>query len=192
MVPSRGARDSRLLDSVEAAPYASVERGVWRVARDGRDPTQCSMSGGRWDDGTFDGLYTSTRADGALAEMYFHLSKGQPVFPSRVAYRLFELDVTLAACMVIPDLDALTSLGVKASTFGRLSYEDRQGEYPRTQEVGEAAHFHGRDGLLVPSARSDHLNLVVLCDVAGPAAVEEVRDHGVIDWVGWRKQPLGV
>lgn len=130
-------------------------------------------------------------ADGALAEMCFHLGKGQPVFPSRVVYRLFELDVSLAACVTLQDMDALTALRVKANTFGHLSYEERQGEYPRTQEVGEAAHFHGRAGLLVPSARSDHLNLVVLCDVAGPGAVEERRDHGIVDWARWRKQPFG-
>lgn len=143
------------------------------------------------DDGTFDVLYTSTMADGALAEMYFHLGRGQPVFPSRVAYRLFKLEIALAACVTIVDVGALEALGVKTGTFGRLSYEERQGEYPRTQEVGEASHFHGRDGLLVPSARSSHLNLVVLCDRAGPAAVEVVRDHGVIDWASWRKQPFG-
>lgn len=191
MAAPRRARDSQLLDAVEAASYGPVRRAAWRVVRSGRDPTQCSTSGGRWDDGTFDVLYTSTMADGALAEMYFHLSKGQPVIPSRIAYRLFELDVALAACLTIPDLDALTALGVKASTFGRLSYEEKRGEYPRTQEIGEAAHFHGRDGLLVPSARSDHLNLVVLCDLAGPEAIEETRDHGVIDWARWRSQPWG-
>lgn len=191
MTSPRRARDSQLLDAVEAAPYGPLKRVAWRVVRDGRDPTHCSANGGRWDDGTFDVLYTSTRADGALAEMYFHLSKGQPVIPSRVVYRLFELDVTLTACVMIPDLDALTALGVKTSTFGRLSYGERQGEYPRTQEVGEAAHFHGRDGLLVPSARSDHLNLVVLCGIAGLEALEEVRDYGAIDWMRWRKQPFG-
>lgn len=191
MAPPRRARDSQLLDAVEAARHSPLKRTAWRVVRDGRDPTQCSMSGGRWDDGTFDVLYTSAAADGALSEMYFHLSKGQPILPSRVMYRLFELDVALVACVTILDLDALTALGVKASTFGRLSYEERRGEYPRTQEVGEAAHFHGRDGLLVPSARSDHLNLIVLCDVARPDAVEEMRDHGIIDWSGWRKRPFG-
>ena len=182
MATPRRARDNRLLDAVEALPFGPVERHVWRVVRDGRDPTQCSASGGRWDDGSFEVLYTSTNADGALAEMYFHLSKGQPVFPSRVAYRLFELDVVLASCVTIADMAALAALGVKTGTFGRLSYDEREGEYPRTQEVGEASHFHGRDGLLVPSARSDHLNLVILCDRAGPAAVEAAHDHGIVDW----------
>lgn len=191
MPSPRRARDSRLLDSVEALPFGPLDRHVWRVVRDGRDPTQCSASGGRWDDGTFDVLYTSTQADGALSEMYFHLSKGQPVFPSRVTYRLFELEAALASCMTIANLDILVGLGVKTGTFGRLSYEERQGEYPRTQEVGEASHFHGRDGLLVPSARSEYLNLVILCDRADPGAVDVARDHGIIDWSAWRKKPFG-
>lgn len=191
MATSRRARDSSLLDTVEALPFGPLDRHAWRVVREGRDPTQCSASGGRWDDGTFDVLYTATTADGALAEMYFHLSKGQPVFPSRVAYRLFELEIVVASCVTIADMDALEALGVKTGTFGRLSYEERQGEYPRTQEVGEASHFHGRDGLLVPSARSDHPNLVILCDRAGPAAVDTVRDHGIVDWSRWRKTPFG-
>ena len=86
MVTPRRARDSHLLDAVDALPFAPLDRQAWRVVRDGPDPTLCSASGGRWDDGTFDVLYTSTMADGALAEMFFHLSKGQPVFPSRVTY----------------------------------------------------------------------------------------------------------
>ena len=51
---------------------ASSRRGysgkVWRVVGDGRDPLQCSAVGGRRDDRTFDVVYTSTEADGAVAE----------------------------------------------------------------------------------------------------------------------------
>ncbi len=184
-------RDSGLLDAVEALPGGPFEGCAWRVVRDGRDPTQCSANGGRWDDGTFDVLYTSTGADGAIGEMYFHVSRGQPVIPSLVRYRLYELAISLASCVEIARLDTLAALGLKTSAFGRLSYEERAGEYPRTQEIGEAAHFHGRGGLLVPSARSDHTNLVIFCDSAGPEAVEIVRDCGEIDWSLWRKGPLG-
>jgi hypothetical protein len=57
--------------------------------------------------------------------------------------------------------------------------------------IAEAAHFHGRDGILVPSARSDHPNLVVFCGAAGPAAVDVIKDHGLIDWDAWKRTPLG-
>ncbi len=174
------ARDSGLLDAVEALPFAPWAGTAWRIVREGRDPTQCNAPGGRWDDQTFDVLYTSTHADGARAEMFFHLSRGQPVMPSRVRYGLHELRVSLAACVRIDTLDALAALGVKTANFGQMSYNERQAEYPRSQDIAEAAHFHGRDGLLVPSARGPHPNLVVLCEQAGP--VTALHDHGLVDW----------
>lgn len=186
MSPGRTPRDNHLLDAVEALPREAWSGPVWRVVREGRDPTQCSAVGGRWDDRSFEVLYTSTHADGARAEMFFHLSRGQPVIPSQVRYGLHELRVVLDACVSIASLEVLAGLGLKTSGFGQLSYSERQLEYPRTQEVAEAAHFHGRDGLFVPSARSAHPNLVVFCGVAGPAAVEIERDHGTVDWNSWR------
>jgi hypothetical protein len=188
---ARPARDSRLLDAVEALPTEVFSGTVYRVVREGRDPIQCSSVGGRWDDRTFDVLYTSTTADGATSEMYYHLSRGQPVIPSLVQYRLHELNVTLATCVWIKSLDQLGSLGLNVAVFGQLSYFERQLEYPRTQEIAEAAHFHGRDGMLVSSARSEHPNVVVFCDPAGPEAIEVVRDHGNIAWEEWRRKPLG-
>ena len=187
----RRARDSRLLDAVESLASVPFSGSAWRIVRDGREVTQCSSVGGRWDDRTFDVLYTSTKADGAAAEMYFHLSRGQPVIPSLVKYRLYELKIDVDQCVQIPSVEVLERLGLKVSTFGQLSYSDREQEYPRTQEIGEAAYFHVQKCLLVPSARSEHPNLVVICEWAGSAAVEVVKDHGLIDWGLWRKKPFG-
>lgn len=159
--------------------------------REDRDPLQCSATGGRWDDGSFPVLYTATSADGARAEMHFHLSRGQPVMPSRVRYRLYELSVSLVACVTISSPDGLARLGVRPETFGQLSYQERQQEYPRSQDIGEAAAFHGRDGLLVPSARGADPNLVVICEAAGPTAVAVVGDHGLVDWAAWRRSRSG-
>jgi RES domain-containing protein len=191
MAAARPARDSRLLDAVEVLPYRPFSGTAWRIVRTGRDPIQCSAAGGRWDDRTFEVLYTSLRADGAASEMYYHLSRGQPVVPSLVHYQLYELRITLASCAHIDTLEVLASIGFKTAIFGQLSYAERPQEYPRTQEVAEAAHFHGRDGLLVPSARSEHHNLVVFCGPAGPNAIEIVSDHGEIDWTRWRRWPFG-
>jgi RES domain-containing protein len=124
---ARRARDSKLLDAVEALPFEPFNGTAWRVVRDGRDALICSAVGGRWDDRTFDVLYTSTRGDGAISEMFFHVGQGQPVIPSLVKYRLYELQVTLAACVRMATLDQLAALGLKTSTFGRLSYVDRRG-----------------------------------------------------------------
>jgi hypothetical protein len=136
-------------------------------------------------------LYTSTKADGAIAEMYFHLARGQPVFPSQVRYRLFELNVRLASCLRLDSMDALSSIGLVTATFWQMSYSEREQEYPRTQEIAEAAHFLGCDGLIVPSAPADCPNIVVFCGPAGPDALEVIRDHGLIDRTRWQVTKLG-
>jgi hypothetical protein len=182
MTAIRHARDNRLLDALDAIPAESFEDMAWRIVRDGRDPIQCSAVGGRWDDQTFDVLYTSSRAEGAIAEMYFHLSRGQPVMPSQVQYRLYELGVKLSCCLRIRSLADLAGLGLQTAAFGQLSYAERGQEYPRTQEIAEAAQFLGRDGMVVPSARSEWPNIVVFCDPAGPDAVAVVKDAGLVDW----------
>lgn len=182
MAPSAPRRDSALIDALEAIEPVAFEGAVWRIVREGRDPLQCSASGGRWDDGTFDVLYTSLERRGAFEEMRFHLMRGQPVMPSRVTYRMFELQVRMDRALKLLDLGALADLGLDVSRYGRLSYESRSNEYPRTQQIGEVAHFLEFDGLLVPSARHDCLNAVLFGDRMPPDASSLLHDHGVIDW----------
>lgn len=180
MVKAR--RDNKLIDALEAIEPVHFKGSVWRLVRDGRDPLQCSASGGRWDDGSFDVLYTSMTEVGALEEMRFHLMRGQPVMPSKVNYRMFELGLTLERALRFLDLEALGFLGLKAEIFGRLSYEQKNSEYPRTQEIGEVAHFLDFDGLIVPSARSEVKNVVVFCDKVRSLPESIAKDHGVVDW----------
>jgi RES domain-containing protein len=191
MADPRRLRDAALIDALEAAPSVPLQGTVWRVVREGRDVLQGSSYGGRWDDGTFDVLYTSRMADGAIAEMYFHLSRGQPVIPSKVAYHLYEIRAALQRAANLADLAALAALGVDTSRYGALSYLERVQEYPRPQEIAETAYFVGFDGLIVPNARFDCLNVVLFCDRVPPEAIEVVRDHGVVRWDVWRKRPLG-
>ena len=86
MIQRRRVRDNTLIDAIEASRADEFEGLVWRVVREDRDPTRGSSPGGRWDDGTFDVLYTSLESNGALAELYFHILRGQPVFPSKMVF----------------------------------------------------------------------------------------------------------
>jgi hypothetical protein len=187
MAPKSTLRDSRLIDSLDALPRAPFKGTVWRVVREGREPCLCSASGGRWDDGSFDVLYTALDRDGAIAEMDFHLLRGQPVFPSKVRYRLHELKVELSATLQLETLPDLAALCLDTSRYGQLSYIERNQEYPRTQDIAEVAHFLDCDGLKVPSARWACTNLVLFCDCLGPEAIEAVKDHGIIDWTQWQR-----
>ncbi|MBZ0215612.1 MAG: RES family NAD+ phosphorylase [Fimbriimonadaceae bacterium] len=150
--------------------------------KEGRDPTQCSRSGGRWDDGTFDVLYTSETDHGAIEEMRFHLMRGQPVLPSQIKYKLHEIDLSLGRSLKLLDLNALGNVGLDISRYGQLSYQEKEAEYPRTQDIGEVAHFLDYDGLVVPSARYDCLNVVAFCDQISPGAITTKKDHGLVDW----------
>jgi len=183
----RNVRDNSLIDALEAADAESFVDSVWRVVREGKDPCLCNSAGGRWDDRTFDVLYTSTERDGAIAEMHFHLSRGLPVIPSKVRYKLVELDVSLPRMLRLPTLDHLSKLGLDISKFGQLSYDDRHSEYPRTQDIAETAHFLDYSGMLVPNARWNCSNIVVFCDQVPAGSLEIVRDHGLIDWAAWGK-----
>lgn len=182
MVRATPRRDNSLIDALEAIQPVSFEGHVWRIVREGRDPLQCSASGGRWDDGTFDVLYTSLERQGSVEEMRFHLMRGQPVMPSKVRYKLYELQVRLAQALELPDLIALATLGLDASRYGRLSYQSKSDEYPRTQQIGEVAYFLEFDGLIVPSARHDCRNVVLFGNRVPPDAISIVKDHGPVDW----------
>lgn len=182
-----GLRDSALIDVLEAAPLTTFTGNVWRAVRDGGNSLQCSACGGRWDDGTFDVLYTSKEVNGAIAETYFHLSRGQPIIPSQVSYRLFEIRVELNHVLKIADLEHLATFGINTSRYGAPSYVERHQEYPRTQEFSETAHFVGVDGLIVPNARWTCHNVIVFCDRILPEGIDEVKDHGAINWSEWVK-----
>ncbi len=185
MIRRRKVRDHALLDTLEASTATDFEGAVWRVVRGDRDPLLSSAPGGRWDDGTFDVLYTSLEPDGALAELHFHVMRGQPVFPSKMEFRLYELSVVLRRALQLVDTESLEAFGLEATKYGSLEYERKQEEYPRMQEIGEAAHFLEFDGLVVPSARWKCQNLVVFTDRIPPEALSMVREHGPVDWDAW-------
>ena len=179
----RAIRDQSLLDSLEALPTAPFEGTVWRSVRAGQGPLLCGWSGGRWDDGTLDVLYTSETGEGAVAERRFHLFQGQPFPPSRVSYELFELWVSLKSVMRFANIEALADVGLRVEGYGLLSYVEREREYPRSQEVAEACAFLGADGMRVPSARDvAQSNLIVFCEQ--PTGIEKriVRSHGLVDF----------
>ena len=182
MVRPRKRRDHKLLDAIEAIEPIAYDGPVWRVVRSGRDPTRCSRSGGRWDDGSFDVLYTSETSAGAVAELRFHLLRGQPVFPSLVAYNLYEIAVSMKRTLKLFDLETLARIGIDTARYGQLSYQEKAAEYPRSQDVGEVARFLDYDGLIVPSAREACMNVVVFCDRVPPEALEVAADRGPVDW----------
>jgi len=177
MAGGRPARDHLLLDALDTLDRTPFDQGVWRVLRDGRDPLQGHPSGGRWDPGTFNVLYTSCAPEGALAEVHFHLSR-QPVFPSKLPYRLHEIAARAEKTLHLADMRALARLGVEEPAFSEVLHG-------RTQEIGDAAYFLGFDGIIAPSARWPCLNAVFFTDRIAADRIEVIRTTKV-DWRAWR------
>lgn len=173
-------RDNALLDALERLRQSPYEGNVWRSVGEGRTPTDCWRSGGRWDDKTFDVLYTSETRDCAIAERRFHLFMGQPIAPSKLRYELYELSVVLERVIDLPDLTSLQSIGMDTRNYGNVSYADKDDEYPPSQAVAEACFFLGADGILVPSARHNSKNLVVFCEQDTEKGIGIVKNHGII------------
>ena len=123
-------------------------------------------------------LYGAAHQDGAIAEIEFHLSRGQPIFPSRMRHDLFEHSVKTRQTLVLADMEQLKRLGVDDNRYRELLYS-------RTQEIGAAAAFLGFDGLIVPSARWNCQNIILFLEAIN---LEEIRTISIqpIDWKAWR------
>jgi RES domain-containing protein len=176
----RRGHDDRLLDDLGKLEGSVFEGSVWRVVREGRSAIDGSRGGGRWNPTRLSVLYTALEADGAVAEMHFHINRGQSVFPSRMRHVLHELRVTTEETLRFADLAALGRLGVEERRYGEMLYD-------RTQEIADAAAFLGFDGIIAPSARFDGNILVLFLDCMNLDDIELVGETPV-HWGAWRGQ----
>ena len=178
-------RPQALLDAIESETPISLNTQLWRVVTDGRDPLSAGRSGGRWDDGSFDALYTSSERDGALAEAWFHAARGQPIPPSKPAKRIHQINAELKRVLDLSAEGRLAALGLDMRRYGQLSYVQRGAEYPTTQQIGEVAFFYEYEAIVVPNARWPTSNVVILTEHASISALS--TDAGeLIDLSRWR------
>lgn len=169
--------DRELLDALEAINPEKYDGETWRTTWASRDPLVGNQAGGRWNPpDSFEALYTSLEADGSLSETYYHLSKA-PIFPS-ANVKLFRLHVVTENTLRL-DQDALINLGIDETLFQRM-------DYARSQEIGAAAHMLEFDSLLVPSARSAFLNLVLFLDRIDPGKLQAFEGKA-INWPAWKE-----
>lgn len=176
---SHRSHDLKLLDMLEAVGGQPQEIDVFRTVLSDRSVFDHSRTAGRWNPKSLSVLYTSLSSEGSLAEIHFHLSRGQPVFPTRMRHRLYQLKVSCENCLILNDMTVLESLGVDPETYNQMLYE-------KTQAIGAAAEFLGYDGLLVPSARWDCQNLILFPN-HDMDSIEEVKRQDV-NWSEWRSK----
>jgi hypothetical protein len=169
--------DRAILDALEALDPEPFNGTVWRVTRKGREPIRGAAAHGRWAaSGEFEVLYTSLERDGALAEIGYRLSL-EPVWPSRIEHEIHAIRVEAERVLRFADLASLEKFGVIGAHY-------RSFEYSATQALGAAAHFLEFDGLIVPNARFDCLNLVLFTERLPELSLIETVP---VDWDTWRR-----
>jgi RES domain-containing protein len=171
--------DRELLDALEAQASEAFAGEAWRITAKGRDALRGSTAGGRWSPpGEFEVLYTSLARAGALAEIGYRLSL-EPVWPSRLEHELHRIMVRTTNSLRFADVASLSTLGVDVRRYATF-------DYAVTQAIAAAAFFLDFDGLIVPSARSPELNLVIFMEkLVEPPKVESSEP---VDWPAWRAQ----
>lgn len=70
--------------------------------------------------------------------MHYHAARGQPIVPARTKYRLHELVVSINGVVDLSGAKRLSDLGIDMTSFGRLPYLQREGEYEMCQKIGAA------------------------------------------------------
>jgi len=151
---------------------------MWRVVREGRAVFDGSRASGRWNPSQLSVLYGARQADGAVAEIHFHLSQGQSVFPSRIRHVLHELEVATDRTLVLANMSQLVALGVEEARYNEILYA-------RTQEIADAAAFIGFDGIIAPSARWPCENIVLFLD-AFKLEDASIVGETPVNWKSWR------
>lgn len=172
------SHDDRLLDALTSLPEVPFSGTMWRVVNAMRSPIDGSRGSGRWNSDDSQVLYTSLEADGALSEIHFHISRANPIFPSRLKHNLFQLTAELAKVLDLSDPSMLSSLGVDMSRYSEILY-------PKTQVVGEAVAFLGLEAIIVPNARHQSNNLVFFMQNIDLDAIE-IGEEVSVDWAAWR------
>lgn len=170
-----------MLDALDAMNPEPFEGDVWRVTGQGRDPLRGSAAPGRWSPGgEFEVLYTSLEREGALAEIGYRLSL-EPVWPSRVQHEVHRIGVSLGRVLRFRSVEQLAPLGVDADRYGAF-------DYTATQAVAAAAYFFEMEAIVVPSARSPALHLVVFLGSLPAAGTLVVRETQAVNWAAWRRK----
>lgn len=130
-------------------------------------PEAENTRGARWNPPGVAAIYTSLAREGALAEAEHQIAI-QPVRP-RARRTLYTIEITLTQVLDLTDTDLLQELGVGEA---ELAADDMV----VCRDLGGAAHWIGRDGLLIPSARSASTNLVIFPANRENGARFEIRD----------------
>ncbi|MGC2372888.1 MAG: RES family NAD+ phosphorylase [Solirubrobacteraceae bacterium] len=141
-----------LLDRLQAITPAPWSGRAFRHMFADYPPDAENTRGARWNPAGVAAIYTSLARAGALAEAAHQIAM-QPI-PPRGRRTLYTLELSLASVLDLANNELLQDLGIGPT-------ELTANDMVACRQLGGAAHWLERDGLLLPSARSPSTNLVI-------------------------------
>lgn len=157
--------EEALLNALEDRGSIAFSGAVFRYTFAGQPPLRPNVRGARWNPPDVAALYMSLEEQTARAEIDY-LVASQPIPPS-AGLLLARIEVTLERVVDLRDPVILEA----SFRLDLASLPDDLSGYPPCQEVGGAAAFLGRSGVLVPSMRrSGATNLVIFTTNLRPDA----------------------
>ena len=96
--------------------------------------------------------------------MRFHLSRGQPVIPSKVRFRLHELEIKVDGVLDLTQAELLAQIGINMGNLGRLPYLERHGECEACQKG--VVHIFGSSGCNAASPPIGEVGLAPVFEAA--------------------------
>jgi RES domain-containing protein len=159
--------DRKLVAALEELAPNAWEGVAFRHMFDPFPPERQNSRGARWNPPETPAIYTSLERTTALAEANYYIDL-QPLRP-RATRTLYRLNIALQSTLNLTDWSVLETLGVDKSSFSSQ-------QYIATQMIGGAAEWLRHDGILVPSARTPGINLVVFPNHQSSTYFFEVLD----------------
>lgn len=158
-----------LLDVIEGFTAGPFDGEVYRHMFNDYSPSRVNVYGARWNPPEVAALYTSLQRETCLAEAE-HAIAIQPLRP-RAKRTLYRVHVRLSAVVSLSTAEDLRAVGLDLDAL-------RDDDHSRCRLVGGAVKHLGHDGLLVPSARADGVNLVIFPSTEYEL---EIIDHEIIE-----------
>ncbi len=144
--------NEKLLELLARLTPKEWEGEVFRHMFASYPPERENTSGARWNLPEVPAIYTSLEKDVVLAEAEHQIAM-QPIRP-KAKRTVYKIAVRLSSVLNISDPGTLDLLSIDANAL-------KGPDLRACQMVGSCVERLGHDGLIVPSARANGLNLVI-------------------------------
>lgn len=144
--------DRKTIELLEGFRQASWEGVVFRHMFGEIPPDRENITGARWNPAQIPAIYASLGQEVAVAEADYYISL-QPLRP-RAKRKIYRINVQLDSVLDLSNWETLANFGLNKESFNTI-------EHSACQLIGGAVEWLGHDGLLVPSARANGINLVI-------------------------------